>query len=71
MTQDRLIIKSEEVLLANLQRIFGLNTNQYADLIRPSIDAHINELKLWRANSQSSEEKEQIEECIRNLQNIF
>jgi hypothetical protein len=69
--QDRLIIKSEEILLANLQRIFGLSTSQYANLIQPSIEAHIKELEVWKANSQSSTEKEQIETCIRNLRSIY
>ena len=67
---DRLILKPEEILLANLQRIFGLSTDQYARLTQPSIDAHIEELNVWKANSQSSTEKEKIETCISVLSNI-
>ncbi len=68
---DRLVTKSEEIFLANLQRVFGLSVNQYASLIRPSIDAHIKELEVWKANSQSHEEKQKIEACIGNLRSIL
>jgi len=67
---DRLITKSEEIFLADLQRIFGLSTNQYISLIQPSIGAHIEELDVWKANSQSPDEREQIETCIRVLSSI-
>ena len=70
MLQNRFLLKKEEILLANLQRVFSLSTNQYLDLIGPSVNTFIKELEMWQQNSQSMEEKEKIQTCILNLQNI-
>ena len=67
---DRLITKPEEILLADLQRIFGLNVSQYTNLIQPSIETHIKELEVWGSHCQSLEEKERIQTCIRVLSSI-
>jgi len=69
--EDRYVEEKEEILLRDLQRLFGLSYDQFVGLLRPRVEAQIGNLEDKIKLISDREQYAKAEKCIRNLRSVF
>jgi hypothetical protein len=71
MIQDRSVSDADEILLSDLQRVFGLGYDDYVSLVKPTVRSYIMELEARKQHYQIVEDIQHLDRYIQDLRSIF
>jgi hypothetical protein len=68
---DHYVTNEEEILQADLQRVFGLGYDQYVNFLRPFVRPRLEQLENRRLITEDAAELRLLNSCIANLCSVF